>query len=264
MNRLHATPDTTYPQQSIVWPSKTYTTSLFKGHKLNKGIQANNLREQQPTDWITGVLIAFFLILAWTQVLYGKRLKQIFLAPYAIRFLSQLTREGNLFKERITVALGAIYLFSIPLLILQLNTILLKGSKNDLDQLKLFLASTALLAIYWLIKISLIRFLGFVFNTKTTTREYLLNILIFSLITGIILVPLLVVINYTQSPIVLVFTFCIIALLFLYRLVKGFFIGVTLTKFSYLFLFVYLCTLEILPLLVIIKLLLNFLNSLSL
>jgi hypothetical protein len=31
----------------------------------------------------------------------------------------------------------------------------------------------------------------------------------------------------------------------------------TLTKFSYLFLFVYLCSLEILPLLVLIKILLN-------
>lgn len=264
MNRLHATPDTTFPLQSIAWPSKTYTTSFFKGHKPNTGTHANNLREQQPTDWITGLLIAFFLIFAWSQVLYGKRVKQIFLAPFSIRFLSQLTRDGNLFKERITLALGLVYLFSLPLLVLQINRIIFQGSKNDVDQVKLFLGAAALLTIYWLIKISVIRFLGFVFNTKTTTREYLLNILIFSLITGIILVPFLVVINYTQSLGVLIVAISVVVLLFLYRLVKGFFIGVTLTKFSYLFLFVYLCTLEILPLLVIIKLLLNILNSLSL
>jgi hypothetical protein len=264
MNRLHATPDTTFPQQSIAWPSKTYTPSFFKGHSLHTEIHTGSLREPHHADWVTGVLIIFFMLLAWTQFLYGKRVKQIFLAPHSIRFLSQLTREGNLFKERVAVALGIVYLFSLPLLIIQINTILFKGTKSDVDQLKLFFGAAAFLLLYWLVKISLIRFLGFVFNTKTTTREYLLNILIFSLITGIVLLPFLVVINYTHSFFVLVAALSVVAILFLYRLVKGFFIGITLTKFSYLFLFVYLCALEILPLLVIIKLLLNYLNSLSL
>jgi hypothetical protein len=84
----------------------------------------------------------------------------------------------------------------------------------------------------------------------------LLNMLIFIIINGIILLPALVGIVYLNSTIILYITLIICVLLFIFRFMRGFFIGLTLTKFSYLFLFVYLCTLEIMPVLMLIKLLL--------
>lgn len=264
MNRLHSNPDTTLLQQSLAWPSTDYATSVFQGHQLQPGSQRASSRGKMESDWITGVLIALLILLAWARGTYGKRVKHIFLAPFSNRFLSQLTREGNLFKERVTVALGIVYLFTVPLFILQIETILLHGSTQSMDQLKLFLLSMLFIVGYWMVKVALIRYLGFIFNTKATTREYLLNILIFNLITGISLLPFLIITSYTHSEWVLFVAVVLVTLLFIYRLVKGFFIGLSLTKFSYLFLFVYLCALEILPLLVILKLLLKYLNSLSL
>jgi hypothetical protein len=41
-------------------------------------------------------------------------------------------------------------------------------------------------------------------------------------------------------------------------LLRGFLIGISITKFSWLFLFVYLCTLEILPLVVFLKVVLKY------
>jgi hypothetical protein len=68
---------------------------------------------------------------------------------------------------------------------------------------------------------------------------------------------------YLNSVFLLYFSLIIFMLFFAFRFVKGFFIGTAVTKFSYLFLFVYLCSLEILPLLIIIKLLLIHMKSLG-
>jgi len=59
---------------------------------------------------------------------------------------------------------------------------------------------------------------------------------------------------YLNSNTLLFICLIFIALLFIIRFFKGMFIGVSLTRFSYLFLFVYLCALELLPLVVIVKL----------
>lgn len=264
MNRLHATPDTTFPQQSLVQPVKTYTSSIFKGHRLQvEKYQDNHLSNHQP-DWIPALLIGFFILVAWAQLFYYKRMKQIMLAPLSKRFLNQLIRDGNLFKERISVALSIVYVLAFSLLIFQTNEILLNLSAGPFHGFLLFLITAAMFTAFWLSKILVINFLGFVFKTHQTAREYLLNMLIFSLISAIALLPLLVFVIYTKSVLFLYGALITISLLYLFRFVRGFFIGITLTKFSYLFLIVYLCTLEILPLLILAKLLLNYIHSTTL
>ncbi len=260
MNRLHSIPDTTFPQQSLVLPLKIYGKSMFTGHLLKPVHHENNPIGKFQPDWITGFLISFFILIAWSQVFFGKRLKQVLMAPLSKRFLNQLIRDGNLFKERISVALGIVYVLSFSLLIFQINEILLKWAIAGYKGFFLFLIITGLFTGFWAIKIFTVRFIGFVFRTKNTTREYLLNMLIFCLVTGLIILPFLVIIVYMKSVFMLYCTVGIISLLFIFRFVRGFFIGIRLTKFSYLFLIVYLCALEILPLLVLVKLLLNYMH----
>ena len=113
------------------------------------------------------------------------------------------------------------------------------------------------LILYWGIKIVIIRLLGNVFHTSQTTREYMINIFVFNLISGLILLPLLVLIVYLKSFNFLYIGLIIIALVILFRFFRGFLIGIGLTKFSFLYLFVYLCSLEILPLIVLLRFFLN-------
>jgi hypothetical protein len=106
--------------------------------------------------------------------------------------------------------------------------------------------------------VTLVSVLGIVFKTKETTYNYLLNQLIFAIITGPILLFFLVLIVYLESPLILYFCLTIIAIIYTFRFFRAFLIGLALTKFSYLLLFVYLCSLEILPLLVLLKLIFNY------
>ncbi|MEI8006411.1 MAG: DUF4271 domain-containing protein, partial [Bacteroidota bacterium] len=108
-------------------------------------------------------------------------------------------------------------------------------------------------SLFWMLKIYIIRLLGTVFRTYFTTKDYLQNILVSMFTTGLILLPLLILTIFLHSDILLYITMISICLLYIFRVMRGYFIGISIKKFSYLFLFVYLCTLEILPLLVILK-----------
>ncbi len=264
MKLLHASPDTTFPQQSLVMPAKVYCPSPFLGHQLQPDYRTFKTVDKYQPDWIAGLLIGFLVLLAWTQVYYFKRVKQILKAPLSKRFLNQLTRDGNLFKERVSVSIGIVYVLTFSLLIFQFNTMVLKVPVQGFHGFHQFIIITILFTLFWIIKVFAIQFLGSVFKTRNTTREYLTNILIFSLVSGLILLPILIFAIYLKSVVLLYCCLSIIVLFFFFRLVRGFFIGINLTKFSYIFLIVYLCSLEILPLLILAKMLLNYMHSTAL
>jgi hypothetical protein len=254
--------DTTPEGQSIISRNPTAVRSLFTGHLLGtKQIRPVDLNRYQP-DWILALLIVCFMLQAWVQFLYRKRFRQLILAPFSKRFLNQLLRDGNLFNERLSPALGIIYFISTALLIYEVNDLLFGGHTPPLlKDFSFYIIILLSLVIFWIIKVIWILLLGKVFKTENTTGTYLLNVLVINVITGLVLIPLLVLLVYMKSVFILYITLVVIVFSLLFLFVRGFLIGLSLTKFSYIFLFVYLCTLEILPLIILIKFSLIFSNS---
>ncbi|MFZ4521126.1 MAG: DUF4271 domain-containing protein [Bacteroidales bacterium] len=257
MSRITSSTDTTKGMQSVVFPKPVYGKSIFQAHKLQPTeFQALHPRESQP-DWVLGVLVLCLVLIAWVQVFYHKRVEQIFRAPFSKRFINQLTRDGNLFQERIAVALGIVYFLTFSLLIYEFNELILGYSVRGISGITLYGLITMVNIGVLAVKLAMIQVLGVIFKTKETTGNYLLNLLIFALLSGPMLLVFMVFIVYLKSVAILYICLALFILLFALRFMRGFFIGIALSKFSYLFLFVYLCSLEILPLLVLIKILLN-------
>ena len=251
-------PDTTSDMQSIVFPVNPVKTSFFTSHLLKSGqINPVSFIKFQP-DWILVLFLLSFGLLAWIQISFSKRLKQILLAPYSKRFLNRLVRDGNVIKERISVALVILYFIGIPLFLYQMNILLLHHKIYNLTGFRMYLWIVVSLLIYWLVKILLIRFLGKIFKTYQATYEYILNIFILIFISGIFLLPLLVLTVYLKSVFLLYICLIFFILLFLFRFIRGFIIGISVSKFSYMLLIVYLCSLEILPVIILAKLILSY------
>ncbi len=116
-----------------------------------------------------------------------------------------------------------------------------------------------LLAVY-IVKIISTRVLGFIFEVKEAAREYAYNIVLFNKTIGLILFPVTLLLAYArQVPAEwLIWTGLVLwGLALLYRLVRLSFIGFSVRGVSIFYIILYLCTLEILPVLVIIKLLIK-------
>lgn len=250
--------DTTIELQSMLRTTPGATPSPFLGHRLKTiNPQPQPFQPYQP-DWVFGIFISCIIILAWVTVFYRKRLIQVMYGTFSKRHLSQLAREGNLIKERISVALGAVYILVFSMVIYQAAGGYMHWKFGNIPDYAVFAIICAGLACFWFIKIITMNLLSKIFKTGHTNHEYLLNIVMFSGLTGLIMLPLVILMVYLKSDALLYTCFAVIFMMFAIRFVKGLLIGFSLTKFSYLFLFVYLCALELLPLAVLLKLVISY------
>ena len=216
-------------------------------------IQPQPLVPFQP-EWILWVYLGMFFILALVQLLFFQRFQLLIQAYFSSRSLNQLIREGDPFNERISIALSAIYVMSIAMVIFQVLKLLFHQSNFFIPGFQLYLLICLAVVGFWALKLLIMNFLSIIFMTEKTNNEYKLNILTTISFLGFLLLPILVFTVYLKSSWLIYTCLILIILASLFRLAKGFIIGISLTKFSYFFLFVYLCTLEILPLLVAAKL----------
>ncbi|MEI7500541.1 MAG: DUF4271 domain-containing protein [Bacteroidota bacterium] len=261
MSKINTSPDTTFTLQSTAESQIAFTKSIFTASQLHPGkFQIRYVWKYQP-DWIFAILIICIILITWSRMFYNKRMQQIFRAPFSKRFINQLSRDGNLFRERVSVALGIVFILVISLFLYEFNQQIMEFTFPRFMEVGLFWSILLIFIIFQAVKVALIRLLGTIFKTRETTNSYLLNMLVFALFSGPVLLVGLILHLYLKSVLILYLCLIILTLILIFKFVRGLLIGISLTKFSYLFLFVYLCSLEILPLLVIIKLFFNHANS---
>jgi hypothetical protein len=121
-----------------------------------------------------------------------------------------------------------------------------------------FLACFALIVIYFLAKRIVYFILGVLTENKAEVQEYIFSITVFNRALGVFLLPVTTIIAFIpikKVEILLFFGMAIILIFYILSLSRG--IKIFLKKqFSILYLILYLCTLEFLPLLLIYNLLL--------
>ena len=105
-------------------------------------------------------------------------------------------------------------------------------------------------------KFLFIQFVGVVFNIYPVARQYAFNVYLLNNILGLLLIPLVAIAYYSGGPADTWAIYAGIALFivfFVLRFLKSLSIEDVIAPVNLMYLFLYLCTLEILPLLVAIK-----------
>jgi hypothetical protein len=238
--------------------------SFLSPHLLNTNTLKSKPINSYSNDWILIILIISFLLYAWTHFVSSKRLKQIFNAPFTNRALNQLTRDGDIFKERISIPLIIIYILSSSLFIFNIGHYLINFKNLDLYNLFFFIKIFGVISLLMLLKSVITRFIGIIFKNLAATSAYLLNSLIFNIITGLILLPVNVFLAYsnpTFSRVLIILTIIILLIFNVIRFGRYIIIGISYSKFSQFYLFLYLCTLEILPVLILIKIYISLIDN---
>jgi len=114
----------------------------------------------------------------------------------------------------------------------------------------------AVFAIF-IVKHLVLQIIGSIFPISKAIEQYSFTIIIFGIIIGLLLLPAILLITYAPPnlTITLIYgTFIVIGLVYLYRILRSLFIGIKYISLHKFHFFVYLCTIEIAPLLVLIKL----------
>ncbi|MFW6227499.1 MAG: DUF4271 domain-containing protein, partial [Bacteroidota bacterium] len=97
------------------------------------------------------------------------------------------------------------------------------------------------------------QFAAWIFKTSSPTESYFRNQQIVNQLAGIIILPLLIISYYNPIDWILYVSWIILGILALYKFIRVSIIGLRITGFSAYHLILYLCTIEIAPVLFLIK-----------
>jgi hypothetical protein len=220
------------------------STSKFENHSI----------KHKNTDWLSGIFIFTAILIAIANFIFRKRLLYLFKAFLARNYSNQLMREGNIFKDQISLLLFVVYILSIPGFYL-LAVLKLFPLTNYTINTEGYISSLVVVISLWGFKVLFTKSMSVLFNTGKASHEILTQIFIFNLISGIILLPCLVIFHYSEITFFLYFNIGIWVIIQIHRFIRLAIVGFSYSIFSILHLFLYLCTLEIIPVILLIKLL---------
>jgi hypothetical protein len=182
--------DTTLSFQITAPAKEDPVASPFRSHQLQVRELSPSVRRQEQPDWVFAMLFTGFFLVAWMLFFSYKRFYTVVSASFSKRHLSQLTREGDPLRERIGISLSAVYILATSLTIYQLNQLYFVWQHPVLNGFRLFLLIMLLLVLFWAVKLFAMNLLSIIFRTHQNNHEYLLNVMIFTALSGLISLPL--------------------------------------------------------------------------
>lgn len=222
------------------------------------GATTNNILLHPHTDSGDGVffvLVGMTLLLGITRVIFPQQFSQLF---------QFMTRLYGYKKSAINNSGAAKIVSSLLLNLLFIITaswcIVWAGIKGfSLEKQGQYWAYAAIaLAVVYLVKHSVVTFSGWIFDAKKEASAY--NYVVFSInkIVGVLLVPIIILMTYCIPQLLPVTRFVLIIfafLLLIYRYIASFILIQENSEANVFHFFLYLCAVEIMPVLLVYKLL---------
>lgn len=210
----------------------------------------------QPS-WVMVLIVLSVMIVGYLFSAFNSRFTSAAKAFFSMRFANQLAREEYSLTHPVSIFLSINFLFTISLFVLQLiSSGKIISANVEFNFLSFLVVILAVLVVY-LIKILSLKILGFIFDKPLVIGEYAFTIFLVNQIIGIAFIPVIIFIAYGQPSLADAFIYAGIALMaiaFLVRVGKGVISALSSGEVTLFYLFLYLCTLEILPLLLGFKL----------
>lgn len=204
--------------------------------------------------WFLVAILVLLTAFGVIKIVFSKEIANIFRAFFDNRILSQIDKEDNVLITWQFIFLYLVFSFTVGLFVCLL--MYKTSASNAATDFKSFLIISFAAFVFFGLKILTIRFMGFLFEIQKLTRAYL-NIIYLTYINSLfILLPatfILTFVGITYGYMVawtFLALFSVIIGFQLFRLLFKILSNYQLSKF---YLFLYLCTLEICPILLFVK-----------
>lgn len=212
-------------------------------------------RDLDSPYWTIGVFVFSLALFAWVRLVHARKLTQQFKCFVSARFVKQAIREEFVLSHSATLALGVNFIISAGLLLwLIVNEYgLLPPIFISFNEIALFFVCSSIVIGTYAVKTIGIRFTKFLLQADYGIEEYLFNTYLFNNMLGLFLVPVMIAIIFTNEAVadMLLPTAMISAgVFYVLRVFRGIITALGHGA-SPVYLFLYLCTLEILPLVAI-------------
>ncbi|TCC93288.1 DUF4271 domain-containing protein [Pedobacter frigiditerrae] len=204
--------------------------------------------------WVLGFVSLLLVMFAVLKNTFSKQLIAIVESFFSNRALSNLNKEDNLFNSWPFLLLFVQFGFTIGMffyLVAQYQG--LEYAKNGFQ---FFITVSALIIVLYVLKIVLLRLLGFIFDIQKPIGEYVSILYLSYFNTSLLFIPL--VVAFALSPLksgrlYIAIAIILIIVIFIFQFIRA---GINILsnyRFPKVYLILYFCTLEICPILILIK-----------
>lgn len=231
--------------------------ALWQNHELKPVHSSPRPRQDSTPDWLFLVLVLILGSLTYLRVFYRKNFFQIISACFNNNLTNQIVRDENLLMQRAAVMLNITFSMTAASF-LYLVSVHYDWSLNRIGPGFLrFVFFALLVSAAFTVKFLVLRFCAYLFNLGREMSTYIFNVFIINNLLGLALIPFIALILFGNVPgtsTLVIMALCLAVVAYLYRIGRGFLIALGYPGFSPVYLFLYLCALEIAPLLVLVKL----------
>ncbi len=232
--------------------------SFFTGHELKAGHKTPLPLNKNTPDWIFPLVILMVAAFAWLRAFYNKYFLQVVSAFFNNNLANQIVRDENILVQRASILLNLVFSLVVALF-LYFVSIHFNWSLNGMSfGLSRYIFFALIVSAAYTVKFIVLRICGYLFQVEKETATYIFNIFLINNAVGTLLIPLVLFIAFSSAistTLLISISVFFIACGFLYRIIRGIIAGFSSPAFSLYYLFLYLCALEIAPLIVLIKVL---------
>ena len=207
-------------------------------------------------DWLVGVILFSLFLLASVKFLFGKYLSKLVESIFNSHTANNLFQEKNINMVKGSAIINLLFVVNISLFVVNILNHNLISSVQEYGFKEFSLIFLAILLLY-LGKVVVVRSLGYVFKGNNESKEYIFTTFLYNKNLGLFLFPVIIGLPFVQAYAVKWLMYIGIFMIFFFfilRIVRG--LKILFRKHvSIFYMILYLCALEIFPLLMIYKLL---------
>ena len=231
---------------------------IYLVHEGNDSFRSTDKNNAQINDWYFVTLIGILVLMTWMRIMYSKFLVVLFESFYNYLLASKNFKERNIVQKRFELTADILYILNGSLFFILLYRFF-EWELPVTGNFELFIISVLVLFSVMIYRNIIMRMTGFIFNRLALFSECLYHYFIYNKIIGIGLLPFIIFIPYSKGlfhETLIITAISMVGFIYIMRLVR-LIIFTSKNVILFFYLILYLCTLEILPILVIIKIILS-------
>ncbi len=233
--------------------------SIVKEDILVKKIELSKRENFQKgfgsSDWMVGVIIVSLILFGWLRFGFGKFVNAAIQAATSFFAARRIKEEANVLRNRVFIFINILFFINLSLFIAQFIDFN-HYTIPYLEGIVLFFAILGAIMAIYLTKALFLQLLDFFFLTERVFTYYNTTVFIYNRMVGLFLLPIICIVPFVSSRAasgLFLAGFIVVGLFYLLRIFRGLQIGFK-NRLSIFYLILYLCALEILPILVVYKL----------
>jgi hypothetical protein len=232
----------------------TFKGSFLNLHQKLKSTLKEGHHRQTRDQWVVFIIIALLLYMGLINLVINKDVKVVLYSFYSKRVISQAGKEEGFINFWSFVSLFLLFGFTFGLFLYQLA-----GYYNayySISGVRLFITLSIIILALFAVKFVVLKIIGFIFDINRMVSEYISILYLTYFNVAFVFLPVTVCFSMMDMKLVpyllglaLVLIIAILVWLFLRSSVSI----ISNFRFRKFYLIIYLCALEICPILILIK-----------